>query len=153
MGTERSTRLPYRSYLSRHHSSPSQNTRPLRIAPEFYRSRLDDAPATLALALLDGDAPIERPHLIVEPAILRVDVDERGRRALTESLFEVGFFVNGEFVSEEEQGYLPISWRLDPARYGPGEHVLTVNVTAFDGRVATASTRFRVAETERQDDE
>jgi len=57
---------------------------------------------------------------------------------------EVGFYVDGVFVSEEEQGYLPMSWRLNSSEYSSGEHALTVNISGFDGRVGVASTLFTI---------
>ncbi|MCB1663983.1 MAG: Ig-like domain-containing protein [Pseudomonadales bacterium] len=73
-----------------------------------------------------------------------VDIPKADKKVLEESLFEVGFFVDGEFVSEEEQGYVPFTWNFDPRRFGPGEHVLTVNISGFSGQVGSASLLFSV---------
>ncbi|AXQ29552.1 hypothetical protein D0B54_12990 [Solimonas sp. K1W22B-7] len=78
------------------------------------------------------------------PATVRVDIPKDDRAVLESNLFEVGFFVDGEFVSEEEQGYVPFTWRFDTGRFGAGQHVLTVNISGFSGQVGTASLRFKV---------
>lgn len=75
---------------------------------------------------------------------VKVDIAPEHRAILESSQFEVAFFVDGEFVSEEEQGYVPFNWRFDPTKFGPGQHVLTVNVSGFTGQVGTASLLFKV---------
>ena len=59
---------------------------------------------------------------------------------MQEQLYEVAFFVNGDFVSEEENGYVPIGWIWSTAALTPGRHLLTVNLTGFTGRVGTKTT-------------
>ncbi len=74
---------------------------------------------------------------------IKVDVPQASRALLEQSLFEVAFFVDGDFISEEEQGYVPFIWTLDPTRFAAGDHVLTVNILGFDGQVGSASLLFR----------
>ena len=77
---------------------------------------------------------------------VRVDIDPEDRWLIDESLYEVAFFVDHEFVSEEEQGYLPLSWRWTVGELDPGQHVFTVNISAFNGKVGVASTLFEIEE-------
>lgn len=70
---------------------------------------------------------------------LRVTVPDEDKWLLQEQLYEVAFFVNYEFVSEEERGYLPLTWAWTPGSVAPGVHVISANVTGLGGRVGTAS--------------
>lgn len=115
-----------------------------RIAREYYRSVYADSEPRITLKLVVAGEVLNPPFTISENAILKVDADDTSQWLLDESLYEVGFFVNGVFVSEEEQGYLPMSWRFLHDQIEPGEHLLTVNISGFDGRVGTASTKFFV---------
>ena len=57
-------------------------------------------------------------------------------------------FIDNEFVAEEEQGFVPFVWRWSPGRYGiePGEHVLTVNVSGYNGQVGVRNLAFSLIE-------
>ncbi|MEW6167764.1 MAG: FlgD immunoglobulin-like domain containing protein [Pseudomonadota bacterium] len=84
--------------------------------------------------------------LVREPLSLRVDVpDVADRRLLETSSYEVGFFLDGDFVAEEERGYLPLTWQLHPRQLGEGRKVLTVNLSTLDGLVAVKSIVLQAA--------
>jgi hypothetical protein len=40
-----------------------------------------------------------------------VDLHPDDRWLMQEQLYEVAYFVDGDFVSEEENGYVPIAWQ------------------------------------------
>lgn len=82
--------------------------------------------------------------IFADPVIIKVDVPKNERWGLEQSLFEVAFFIDYEFHSEEEQGYVPFVWKFDPASLEPGRHILTVNISGFDGQVGVASSEFIV---------
>jgi len=115
-----------------------------RIAREYYRSRFEDREAKIALSFVKDGKTLTAPYTLVDRTALRVNADIESQWLLDESLYEIGFFIDGVFMSEEEQGYLPMSWRLNTEQLSDGEHILTVNVSGFDGRVGVASTRFTV---------
>ena len=73
------------------------------------------------------------------PITFRVNVPPEDRWLLQQSLYEVSFFLDQQFVSEEETGYTPLSWRWDPVGVSPGRHVMTVNLSGFWGQVGVAS--------------
>ncbi|OZS45575.1 hypothetical protein [Photobacterium sanguinicancri] len=77
-----------------------------------------------------------------ELAFVQVDIPKEDRGIVEKSLFEVGFFINGQFVSEEEQGYVPFVWQFNPNEYPKGDHYLTVNISGFDGQVGVATVKF-----------
>jgi len=117
-----------------------------RIAREYYRSLYQDREPKITLEMLQKEKPLPRPFSLNDAVVLRINADQSSEWLLDESLYEVGFFIDGVFISEEEQGYLPMSWRLNSKEYGAGDHVLTVNISGFDGRVGVASTVFTVSE-------
>ena len=80
------------------------------------------------------------------PVTFRVDMPQEDQWLLQQSLYEVGFFLDHQFVSEEETGYTPITWRWDPAGVPPGEHTMTVNISGFWGQVGVATVRLVVDE-------
>ncbi|KKC99110.1 hypothetical protein [Photobacterium halotolerans] len=83
-----------------------------------------------------------KQHPESQLATVEVDIPQQDRGLVEESLYEVGFFIDGEFVSEEEQGYVPFTWQFKPSNYSKGVHYLTVNITGFDGQVGVSSVKF-----------
>lgn len=81
--------------------------------------------------------------VITEGATFRVDMPERDRWLMEQSRYEVGFFLDFEFVAEEETGYTPLTWRWGGTDE-PGVHAMTVNVIGLWGRVGSDTVRFRV---------
>ena len=65
---------------------------------------------------------------------------------LDQERYEISFFVDHAFIAEEEQGYVPFTWRWSPGRLGikPGEHLLTVNVSGYNGQVGVKNIKFSV---------
>jgi hypothetical protein len=104
-------------------------------------------PPRVELDLVAGVAPPAdaSPVLVTGPLTMRVNVPEQDRWLLQSSQYEVAFFIDGEFVSEEERGYVPLSWKWDPANLAPGRHMLTVNVSGFAGQVGVKSVPLQVA--------
>ena len=76
------------------------------------------------------------------PFTITVDLDSTDQWAMDQSQYEVAFFINGEFVAEEEQGYVPLKWRWNPVGLEPGKHTLTVNVSSFNGAVGVRTVEF-----------
>jgi hypothetical protein len=109
-----------------------------RIARQHYMARYKDREPriTVALATRDGK-PLPGGATLPDEVRVAVDLHPEDRWLMQEQLYEVGFFVNGEFVSEEENGYVPIGWIWNTAGLRPGRHLLTVNLTGFTGRVGT----------------
>lgn len=77
---------------------------------------------------------------------VRVDIPQSDRRLVQESLYEVAFFIDNEFVAEEEHGFVPLTWQWRPTGLAPGEHILTVNVSGFEGNVGVKSVLFEIPE-------
>jgi hypothetical protein len=82
--------------------------------------------------------------VVAGPVAFRVDVAEAERARLLAERFEVGFFVDGRPVFENEVGFLPMTWTWDPTGANPGAHVITANLWGFQGTMGTASVRVVV---------
>jgi hypothetical protein len=73
------------------------------------------------------------------PCPIQVDLMGQEKSQLQESLYEISFFIDNQFVSEQEQGYVPFTWRWNPSKLEAGEHMLTVNVSGLRGEVGVKS--------------
>ena len=56
--------------------------------------------------------------------------------------YEVSFFIDNVFTSEEESGYMPLIWNYTPNGLKKGEHILTINISSFAGLVGLVNYRF-----------
>lgn len=116
-----------------------------RISPHHHLSRNLDRDPKVTLAF--GGDPARTADgvpLITGKTPIKVDVPPEDRWLLDASLYEVAFFIDHQFVSEEEQGYLPLTWLWDPAVLEPGRHLLTVNISGFRGQVGVKSLLFEI---------
>jgi hypothetical protein len=110
----------------------------VRIARQHYMARYKDREPRIAVQMLDVRGQPLAAGAVLPPEVrVSVDLHPEDRWLLQEQLYEVAFFVNGEFVSEEENGYVPIGWIWSTVGLPPGRHLLTVNLTGFTGRVGT----------------
>jgi hypothetical protein len=109
-----------------------------RIARQHYMARYKDREPRITVNLVGraGQAVSSGATLPVDVRVL-VDLHAEDRWLMQEQLYEVAFFVDGDFVSEEENGYVPIGWIWNTDALKPGRHLLTVNLTGFTGRVGT----------------
>lgn len=82
-------------------------------------------------------------YVINKPARLKVSIPQDQRWIIESSLYEVSYYYDYKFVQEEEQGYLPLYWPIDPADFSPGRHVVTVQISAFNGVFVSRSASVR----------
>jgi len=109
-----------------------------RIARQHYTARYKDREPRIAVTLAGRDGkPLASDGPVPDDVRVSVDLHPDDRWLMQEQLYEVAFFVDGDFVSEEENGYVPIGWIWNTAALKPGRHLLTVNLTGFTGRVGT----------------
>jgi FlgD Ig-like domain len=109
-----------------------------RIARQYYSARYKDREPRITVSLVDkAGKPVADGDVVPDDVRVSVDLHAEDRWLMQEQLYEVAFFVNGDFVSEEENGYVPIAWLWNTAALKPGRHLLTVNLTGFTGRVGT----------------
>jgi hypothetical protein len=109
-----------------------------RIARQHYMPRWKDREPRITLALVGADGvPLAAGAPLPRELRVHVDLHPDDRWLMQEQLYEVAFFVDGAFVSEEENGYVPIGWIWNTESLDKGRHLLTVNLTGFSGRVGT----------------
>lgn len=80
-----------------------------------------------------------------DEVITEVKIDPLDELYLDQERYEISFFIDDQFIAEEEQGFVPFTWRWSPGRYGiePGEHILTVNVSGYKGQVGVKNIKFQ----------
>ena len=116
-----------------------------RIAREYYWSQSEYADPEISLNLIaeEQDAATNLPVVQSgQRTPIKVDIVKRDRWLMNEEQYEVAFFLDGKFIAEEEQGYVPITWNWRPANLAAGEHMLTVNISGFSGKIGVASVLF-----------
>jgi FlgD Ig-like domain len=115
-----------------------------RIARQHYQARYKDREPRITVQLVDkAGKAVASGDAVPDEVRVSVDLHADDRWLMQEQLYEVAFFVNGDFVSEEENGYVPIGWLWNTAALKPGRHLLTVNLTGFTGRVGTKTIAVR----------
>ncbi len=98
---------------------------------------------TVKLVLPSGLAttPEGLPIVSGGPVPVRLEIDERDRERTLATRFEPVFFVDGQFMFENEVGFAPMTWTWDATNVNDGEHVLTVNVRGYEGNFGIASVK------------
>ncbi|MFA7061095.1 MAG: FlgD immunoglobulin-like domain containing protein, partial [Pedobacter sp.] len=116
-----------------------------RISRNYYMPRYKDRDPKVFMTITGNlvKAPDGAP-VLVDSTSIKVDIPEADRKLIQESLYEVAFFVDNEFVSEEEQGYIPLTWIYKPVGLSPGNHILTVNVSSLSGQMGVKSLSFNI---------
>lgn len=116
-----------------------------RISRHYYLPRSVDIDPRISLEIVDK-LPLNKEGIpiVSGPVSLKVSMHDEDRWAMQQSLYEVAFFVDYEFLSEEEQGYVPLTWRWNPAGLKPGIHLITVNVSGFNGQVGVKSLQIEI---------
>ncbi|MCA9409404.1 MAG: hypothetical protein KC733_11995 [Candidatus Omnitrophica bacterium] len=77
-------------------------------------------------------------------APIRITIAPEDQQWLTETKYEIGMFLDGIFLLEDEEGNNPYTYQLNTAGLNPGQHYLTVNVVGYEGEVGTLSRYFTV---------
>lgn len=75
------------------------------------------------------------------PVPVRLELSEGESSFLQEERFEAVIYIDGVFAFEEEQGYFPFTWTLNPDVITPGEHVVTFMIRGYEGHFGSASLR------------
>ena len=75
---------------------------------------------------------------------VRFNVPADVQQRMLNDRFEPILFVDGEYKTENEVGFFPMTWNWDPKGLVEGEHVLTVNLRGYDGHLGSASVKVFV---------
>lgn len=98
------------------------------------------------LDFVEGTKPSRVGIPIVEDtAQFRIDVPKRDRWILDTTFYETSFYIDYEFQSEEEQGFVPLIWDYDASALVPGRHIATVQLFGFGGFISSDTVEFLVA--------
>ena len=143
----------YRGYRERHTlplKKASYENRLLErngkvVRQEFYQPVLQQKSPRLEVAFLARETgqPVSTVKGFDE-ILTKVNLNHLDEIYLDQERYEISFFVDNQFLAEEEQGFVPMTWRWSPARFGldPGKHVLTVNVSGYNGQVGVKNIAF-----------
>jgi len=115
------------------------------IRPEFYTPISQQKSPRISVSMLDK---VTRKSITrvkgFDELVTEVKLHPLDEIYLDQERYEISFFVDNEFIAEEEQGFVPFTWRWSPGRFGlkPGDHVLTVNVSGYNGQVGVKNIMF-----------
>jgi hypothetical protein len=76
---------------------------------------------------------------------VKVTIDPRDRAHALNVRHEVAVYVDLVFLFEEEQGTDPFTFIWDTSQLPPGEHLLTLNVIAYDDHIGIATRPVLIA--------
>lgn len=145
--------LDYADYVSQYSrnrpekpSSDAEVRDGVKISPHYDRSRLLDEAVDILLTFPEAQIDEGVALLSGASALIKVDISEDNREAFSEEPFEISFFLDGEYYSEEEIGHIPYNWLWNLDIVDEGEHVLTVNVSSFRDIIGIRSHIIRVTD-------
>lgn len=117
----------------------------VKISPHYLLARTDDHSPTVTMRFPDatkaGDSDLP---VLKGKALVKVDLDEADRAFFADQQYEITLFLDTEFYTEQEVGYVPFNWVWDLSDVAEGEHLLTVNMTGFKDQIGVLSKKVRV---------
>ena len=116
------------------------------VSKHFYMCRIQDRDPRLTFGMPKAATNTKGVPLVKNdvPTYVKVTMNPEDEFVFEKVKYEVSFFVDYSFASEEELGFMPISWNFMPNGLKKGEHILTVNVSSFTGQVGVKSFKFMV---------
>ena len=115
------------------------------VSPHLYAFRLTDKDPRIDIKLPKNTSRDKNGVAVLpnDKAIaVKVTMPKEDEEFIEVSKYEVSFFVDYDFKSEEELGFMPITWLWSPNGFSKGEHILTVNVSGFGGQVGVKNIKF-----------
>lgn len=119
------------------------------IRPEYHTPLLKQKSPRITVNMLDKTAGQTTAEIQgMSEIFTEVQLHPLDEIYLDQDRYEISFFVDNEFIAEEEQGFVPFTWRWSPGRYGikPGNHTLTVNISGYTGQVGVKNLTFTLKE-------
>jgi hypothetical protein len=145
-GNKETTFLEYKEIKNGNWVQKEERNRFVENQSHHYRQKrtLDFSPA-LKIEFSNARGKDEKGlHLLYDKALVKVDIAEKDQNVFRDQQFEICFFLDHEFYSEDETGYTPFNWVWDLENVKEGEHVLTVNISSFSDQVAVISSKVKV---------
>ena len=84
----------------------------------------------------------ERVPVLSKKALVRIEVENR--ILVSKTRYELIFFIDGNFHSEEPLGISPYNWVWDLSNIRKGEHLLTVNLVSFNDQIGITNKKIMV---------
>lgn len=140
--------LNYRDYKKSLKENRTVKERPERkdspISPHSLLLRTEDYAPRLQLTFPNAKQGTDSVSVLQGRANVRVDIDERDKSLFLNQQYEITFFVDTEFHSEQEMGYVPFNLVWNLSDITEGEHIFTVNLSGFKGQIGVISEKVRI---------
>lgn len=123
------------------------------IRSEFYHPVLQQKSPRINVNLIAQQTKKSVTHVNdFEEFITQVKLHPLDEMYLDQERYEISFFIDNNFIAEEEQGFVPYTWRWSPARLGikPGKHILTINVSGYSGQVGVKNIPFTLTNSNKE---
>jgi len=143
------TESGYRAYKKSIKAPRPVKERPARpgvvVSPHYQLPRTVDYSPNLEMTFPDvernesGDTPV-----LKDRALTKVDIDEEDKSFFVNQQYEITFFLDTEFYTEQEVGYAPFNWVWDLSDVAEGEHILTVNMSGFKDQIGVLSKKIKI---------
>lgn len=72
-------------------------------------------------------------------APIRIILDKKDKKRLTQTKYEIAFFIDNLFLFEDEEGTSPFTYLFNTKGINAGEHTITVNLIGYEGEVGVKS--------------
>ena len=139
--------VDYRGYKKSIKAGRSIKDRPHRpevvLSPHYQLPRTVDYSPKLTMTFADAHDATGMP-MLKGKALVKVDIGEEEKSFFVEQQYEVTFFLDTEFYTEQEVGYAPFNWVWDLTDVPAGEHLLTVNLSGFKDQIGVLSRKIMV---------
>ncbi len=115
------------------------------ISPHYYNFRITDRDPKIDIKFPDSAQKTKNGISVFkndQPVPITVLMSKEDEEFMEQSKYEVSFFVDFDFKSEEELGYMPITWLWSPNGLSKGKHILSVNISGFSGQVGVENIEF-----------
>lgn len=116
---------------------------------EFRGSVTTPAPlATLLSPRLKISFPMTKQFtpdgipILSQKTLVRIEVENKA--VLAKVPYEIIFFIDGTFYSEEPSGISPYNWVWDVSNVKSGEHLFTVNLVSFGDQIGVSNKKIRI---------
>lgn len=145
-------KVSYFDYVDRHEYKPSMSAKTDRLlgaksklmSPYYVRALTDMREPVISFVFPDNIKQDKDGIPVVkkgEKVRVKVIMDEKDAQRMAQVKYEITFYDDLDFISEEEMGYVPISWLWSPQKE-KGKHLLTVNIASFRGHIGLKSTPY-----------
>lgn len=138
----------YREYKDSSKTQRPVKQRPERkdrkISPHYLLARTVDYSPALALTFSDIKEYDNGIPVLQGKTLVKVEIDEKDPSFFVSQQYEICLFLNTEFHSEQEKGYVPFNWVWDFSDMKEGEYIFTVNVAGFKDQIGVLSRKIRV---------